>query len=77
MFPDAPLKISLTASVDVRVERRGGEDVTRRDRIDSTRDDSPLTAAPDAVVIDTSDLTIDEVVDRITAEATRRGLGVT
>ncbi len=75
VFPDAGLKIYLDASPEVRAQRRAGEtgqDVSRvlqeqerRDTIDSTRTASPLTVPTDAVVIDTSDLTIYEVVARI------------
>lgn len=87
VLPDAPLKIYLTASPEVRARRRAGDDlggfdleqaaanIAERDRIDSTRADSPLRPADDAVVVDTSDLTIDQVVDRIVAEAEARGLG--
>lgn len=75
VFPDAGLKIYLDASPETRARRRAGEtgqDVARvleeqkrRDGIDSTRIASPLTVPSDAVVIDTTDLTIDEVVARI------------
>ncbi|MEI2654614.1 MAG: (d)CMP kinase [Microthrixaceae bacterium] len=87
VFPDAPLKIYLTASPEVRARRRAGDDlgdfdleaaaanIADRDRIDSTRADSPLRPADDAVIVDTSDLTIEQVVDRIVAEAEARGLG--
>lgn len=89
VVPDAPLKIYLTASPEVRAMRRAGDahgdfdldaaaaNIAERDRIDSTRADSPLRPADDAVIVDTSDLTIDQVVDRIVAEATARGLGST
>ncbi|MFN8051094.1 MAG: (d)CMP kinase [Acidimicrobiales bacterium] len=85
VFPDAPLKIFLTASPEVRARRRAGEgivdestaaaNIAERDRIDSTRDHSPLLAADDAVVVDTSHLSIEQVVDRIVDEASARGLG--
>lgn len=75
VFPDATLKLFLTARPDVRARRRvaesGGDveeiarSIAERDRIDSSRADSPLAEANGAVVIDTSDLTIDEVVDKI------------
>lgn len=75
VFPDAGLKIYLDAAPEIRARRRAGEtgqDVARvlqeqkrRDNIDSTRTASPLTVPSDAVVIDTTDLTIDEVVARI------------
>ena len=83
VFPDADLKIYLTASPEVRARRRAVEqgredlnqvagDLERRDKIDSSRVDSPLTAAEDAVIVDTSDLSIEEVVGSIVAEARRR-----
>src|SRR3954470_15540698 len=74
VFPDAELKVYLTASPEARAQRRAQE-VTeldyetvaaaraRRDAIDQGRDHSPLTAAGDAVHVDTTDRTIDEVVD--------------
>lgn len=75
VFPDAMLKVFLTASPDVRAQRRVGQSggdvsevaasIAERDRIDSTRADSPLRPADDAVVIDTSDLSIAQVVERI------------
>lgn len=75
VFPHATLKLFVTASPRVRAERRVAEiggDVTEvessiieRDRKDSTRADSPLTETSDAVVVDTSGLSIDEVVDHI------------
>lgn len=79
VVPDAELKVYLDARPDVRAARRSLEvgelsydevasEIARRDALDQGRDDSPLTAADDALVIDTSDLGIDEVVDRI-AEA--------
>ena len=75
VFPDATLKLFVTASPRVRAERRvaeiGGDlaeveaSIIERDRKDSTRADSPLTETPDAVVVDTTDLSIDEVVERV------------
>ena len=66
VFPHARLKVFLTAGESERARRRRDEaDVERRDRLDSTREASPLKAADDAIVIDTTDLTVDEVVDRI------------
>jgi CMP/dCMP kinase len=77
VFPDASLKLYVTASPRVRAQRRvaqsGGDlddveaSIIERDRRDSTRVDSPLTEAVGAVVVDTSDLGIDEVVQRIVA----------
>lgn len=82
--PDAPLKIYLTASPEVRAKRRAGEgafdldaaaaNIAERDRIDMSRADSPLRPADDAVIVDTSDLTIDEVVDIIVTHALERGV---
>jgi cytidylate kinase len=78
VFPDAVLKVFLTASPAERARRRvaqsGGDvaavaaSIEERDRIDSSRADSPLRSADDSVVIDSSDLTTDEVVARIIAE---------
>lgn len=73
--PDADLKVYLTASADARAQRRSAEyaadltataaDLARRDRLDSTRIADPLRQAPDAVVLDTTELGIDEVVNRL------------
>jgi len=75
VFPDATLKLFVTASPRVRAERRvaeiGGDvaeveaSIVERDRKDSTRAESPLTESSDAVVVDTTGLTVDEVVARI------------
>ena len=75
VFPDAPVKVYLDARPEVRAARRAmeqGEDpgkvatsIANRDRIDSTRSASPLTVPEGAVVIDTSDLTFEEVVEAI------------
>ena len=75
VFPEAQLKLYVTASPRVRAQRRVGEiggdlhevesAIVERDRLDSTRADSPLREADGAIVVDTSDLSIDEVVDRI------------
>ena len=78
VFPDAPVKVYLTARPEVRAARRAGdaeasgrelEDIVQtlleRDRKDSTREVSPLKAAPDATVIDTSEMTAEEVIAAI------------
>lgn len=75
VIPDADLKIFLTASPDERAQRRvsqaGGEveqiarNIAERDRIDSTRVDSPLRPAADSVMIDSTGCSIEEVVDKI------------
>ena len=77
--PGAELKVFLTARGDERARRRatqhGGDaavvrdEQERRDARDSTRAHSPLAPAPDAVVLDTSDLSVAEVVERIAALA--------
>lgn len=86
---DAGLKIFLTATADVRATRRSGQDaaagrsgdvegarasVERRDKLDSSRTSSPLRAAEDAVQLDTSELTIEEVLIALGELACRRGL---
>lgn len=75
VFPDATLKVFLTADEAERVRRRvaeGGSDVgaqvTARDAIDSTRKASPLQPAEDAVIIDTTGRTIDEIVEEVLAK---------
>jgi cytidylate kinase len=83
VFPDADVKIFLTASINQRAERRAKEfsanglevpydnikeNLERRDHIDSNRDASPLTIAPDAMIIDTSEITIEEQVNLILNE---------
>jgi cytidylate kinase len=75
VFPDAPLKLYITASPRVRAERRveeiGGDvaeveaSIIQRDRFDSSRDHSPLSEASDAVVVDTTGMSVDEVVDHV------------
>jgi cytidylate kinase len=78
VFPDAELKVYLTASPEARAGRRAQEvtdldyetvaaDIARRDALDQGREDSPLIEAHDAVTIDTTDRTIDEVVDAVLA----------
>jgi cytidylate kinase len=77
VLPDADLKIYLDATVEERARRRWREmeergkeadyevvlrSMRRRDQIDSSREASPLRAAPDAVLLDTTDLNVDEVV---------------
>jgi cytidylate kinase len=80
VLPDADLKVYLDATVEERARRRWQEIVERgksvsyyvvlesmrrRDRIDSSRDVSPLRAADDAVLVDTTELSIDQVVDEV------------
>jgi cytidylate kinase len=72
--PDAELKVWLDAGLAERARRRGlpEEEVAERDRRDASREHSPMVAAPDAVHVDTTGLTIDEVVERIVALARER-----
>lgn len=93
VFPAADVKIYLTATIDERTRRRVKEyaekgievsfdeikfNLEERDRIDSSRENSPLKKADDAVEVDTSDITIDEQVDIIyikaRAAAAKKGL---
>jgi len=79
VFPDAELKVYLDARPEVRAARRSKEvsdldyetvaaDIARRDALDQGRDASPLTRAGDAVEVDTSDLTVDEIVELLAAQ---------
>ncbi len=78
VFPDAEVKIFMTAEVELRARRRQDElaakgeivplddiieNLRKRDHIDSTRAESPLRRAPDAVLLDTTHITISEQVD--------------
>jgi cytidylate kinase len=83
--PDAELKVFLTASPEERARRRAAElgtdtetvlaDQTLRDERDRTREHSPLQAAPGAIEVDTTGLSVDQVVERVAALAReRRGM---
>lgn len=87
VFPHAELKVFMTASAEERARRRVEQnaergisedydtilaDIISRDEQDSSRDTSPLKPADDAVMLDTTSLTIDQVIDRICSEARRR-----
>lgn len=80
VFPDTPYKFYVDASPEVRLQRRaaqgGRDEIAQRDRADSSRLVSPLIIAKDAYVIDTSDLTIDEVVNQIITRLKQLGLPV-
>lgn len=69
VFPDTPFKYFVTASEEVRAARRAAQGITdsiaERDRRDSQRACSPLVMAGDARLVDTSDMTIAQVVDLI------------
>lgn len=66
VFPDTPFKYFVTASPEVRAKRRADQGLTdsiaERDKKDAARACAPLTQAPDALLVDTSDLSIDQVV---------------
>jgi len=87
VFPDADVKFFLDADAEVRARRRQLElqerdqvrsyrdvltEITERDRRDATREVSPLVAAADAVRVDTTDMTIGQMVDALAAEVERR-----
>lgn len=89
VLPQAQAKIYLTASVEVRARRRYHElkekgqncdiekiqdEIQDRDYRDMHREHSPLTQAEDALLLDTSEMTIDEVVERIIQIAEEKGL---
>ena len=89
VFPEAPLKIFLRADPEERARRRLGQEkeegqarslaetaqeIGRRDRLDTERKISPLVAAPDACQIDSTQLTADQVVERIVALAREKKL---
>lgn len=69
VFPDTPFKYFVTASPEVRAARRAAQGLTdsiaERDRKDSARACAPLTQAPDAKLVDTSELSIEQVVSVI------------
>jgi cytidylate kinase len=87
VFPEAELKVFLTADMLVRAFRRQKEllerndlvdideiieNLTQRDQIDSTRKESPLVRADDAILIDTTHITVDEQVDEVIRMALTR-----
>ena len=88
VFPSADFKFFLTATPEARAQRRLAEErqidaaatfeavlaeMTERDRRDSTREDSPLVAAVDAVVLDTTSMPIDEVLRQMVAIVQKTG----
>lgn len=91
IFPFAHIKFYITASVTERAERRYYElkqkgydaeiqdirsQIEKRDHLDSTRSDSPLAVASDAVIIDTTGKTIDEVLDEVISNIKLKGGGM-
>jgi cytidylate kinase len=90
VFPDADYKFFLTASLDEKVRRREAQferrgervdpeamrkEVETRDRVDTERAVAPLRPAQDAVVIETDNLTVDQVVDAIVQHVNAGGAG--
>jgi cytidylate kinase len=90
VFPDAVLKVFLTASIPVRAQRRYKQlidkgnhanlaalsrDLEERDQRDAAREVAPLKPAADAVSVDSSEMTVDEVVDRVLAKYRERTRG--
>lgn len=69
VFPDSPLKFYIDASEEVRASRRQAQghadQVAERDRLDSTRKNSPLVIPQGAIVIDNSHLTLEEAVQQV------------
>ena len=89
-FPDAPVKFYLDARPEIRAKRRADqlraddrdadeaellEAIKLRDRLDSTRSDGPLIRPDDAEAVDTSDMTLDQVVDHLERRVRERVLG--
>ncbi len=89
VLPDAMVKIFLTASVDVRTERRFEElkakgiecsreklreEIIERDYRDTHRENSPLKKADDAIEVDTTELSIEQVVEKILDISSKKGL---
>ena len=84
VLPDAELKVFMTATLEARAKRRWDElhergmklsidevkaNLEHRDLIDSTRADSPLTKAADAILLDTSEMTVEEQTKWLIAQA--------
>lgn len=80
VLPDCPVKVYMTAAAEVRAKRRYDQDVAagrdadfdtvladvvRRDELDSSRKTSPLRPAEDAIILDTSEMDIDEVIENV------------
>ncbi len=91
IFPSAQFKFYITASVEERAERRCNElkqkgyeaeiqdirsQIEKRDHIDSTRSDSPLTVASDAVIIDTTGKSVEKVLNEVISNIELKGGGI-
>ena len=78
VFPETPFKFYIDASPDIRSQRRAAQGqmdrIAARDEADSSRSTAPLMIAADAVVIDSSTLTIEEVVNEIVRRLRAQGL---
>lgn len=76
VFPDTPFKYFVTASEEVRAARRAAEGITdsiaERDKKDSQRACAPLKQAEDAMLVDTSDMTIEQVVAHIVSDINQK-----
>ncbi len=80
VFPETPYKFYIDASPEVRAQRRAAQghrdEIAQRDRADSSRAASPLIVAKDAEVIDTSNLSIEQVVSEIVGRLKKKGLRI-
>lgn len=80
VFPWTPYKFYVDAAPDIRAQRRRSQgltdEVAHRDRLDSSRKASPLSIAPGANVIDSSEMTVAQVVDEIIRRAAALGLEI-
>jgi len=78
VFPETPFKFYIDAPPQVRQRRRRNqgqvEEIAQRDLIDSTRSTNPLTVAPGATVIDTTNLDVEGVVTAMLAKLREQGL---
>src|SRR5437016_9945563 len=80
VFPDTPYKFYIDASPEVRVQRRAAQglrdEIAQRDRADTSRATSPLVVAKEAEVIDSSHLSVSQVVDEIVSRVRKKGLTI-
>jgi cytidylate kinase len=80
VFPETPFKFYIDASPHVRQQRRSAEgqddEIATRDRIDSSRATAPLMIARGALVIDTTHMSVDEVIDEMIHQLNARGLAI-
>jgi cytidylate kinase len=80
VFPNSPHKFYIDASPEVRAQRRAAQghrdEIARRDQADSSRAASPLVVAKDAKIIDTSHLSVDQVIDEIVKRLREKNLKI-